>query len=588
MKKLLLLFLFIGQFVHASTYKVGATRTYISPNALYLANVLQDGDIIEIDAETYTGTAALAIWKKNNLIIKGVGGRPHLEADGHYIDNKGIWVLKGNNITVKNIEFSGATVPDQNGAGIRLDGIGMTLNHCYFHDNEDGILTSNPNAGDILIEYSEFAYNGYGDGQSHNLYVGHVNSLIFRYNYSHHAVIGQLLKSRAKENYILYNRIMDEGTGNSSRIIDLPNGGFALIMGNLLMQGPNAENNNLIGFGQEGLTNPTDNDLLIINNTLVNKRQASCIFIFVQSGTNSAIIQNNIFAGSGTVLSGTATTMNHNMVETNINNVQLVNESNYNYKLEVGSPAIDAGIAVAPFAGNSLTPDKQYVHPTNKETRPIDATIDIGAYEYGAISSTGDTTATACSQFTWYGTTYNLSNDYTHVLTDGNGDDSTVTLHLTINTTNINVTQSGNTLTSDAAGATYRWLDCNDGYNLISSETNQTFIASVNGSYAVEVTQNNCTDTSTCFEVTTVGIKSLNPSSYRMYPNPIVNDLIIESQGNINQIEVYNLTGQLLQTESPESTLFIKIDFSAYQEGMYLIRIHTTDGQVANSRIIKE
>jgi hypothetical protein len=269
MKKLLFLTtLLLTSFISkATTYQVGSTRLYTTPNALYSASVVQDGDTIEIDSEIYTGTPCLAVWQANNLYIKGVGtGKPHMKANGQYIWGKGIWVLAGDNIRVDNIEFSEASVPSQNGAGIRLDGIGMTVQNCYFHDNENGILTANSQAGDILIEYTEFDHNGYGDGFTHNLYIGHVNKLTFRFNYSHHAYIGHNLKSRANENYILYNRIMDEQTGESSRLIDLPNGGFSIIMGNLLMQGSNAQNNNLVGYGLEGLTN-TLGEIYFVNNT---------------------------------------------------------------------------------------------------------------------------------------------------------------------------------------------------------------------------------------------------------------------------------------------------------------------------------
>lgn len=44
------------------------------------------------------------------------------------------------------IEFSGATVPDKNGAGIRQEGVPLTVRHCRFHDNENCIL-----AGDVLV-----------------------------------------------------------------------------------------------------------------------------------------------------------------------------------------------------------------------------------------------------------------------------------------------------------------------------------------------------------------------------------------------------------------------------------------------------
>ena len=378
------LFSFIINTSSATTHKVGPTQTYSSPNALYQANVIQDGDTIEIDSATYAGNDALAVWQKNNLFIRGGGGRPKLVANGQYILGKGIWVLAGNDITVENIEFTGAQVPDKNGAGIRLDGEGLTVRHCYFHDNENGILTSNPGLGEILIEYSEFAGNGFGDGFSHNLYIGVVGKLTFRFNYTHRAKIGHLLKSRAKQNFILYNRIMDEDTGNSSRLIDLPNGGFSIIMGNLLMQGPNAENNNMIGYGLEGLFNAAINDLYIVHNTFVNKRVASCLFIDLTAGAESSLIANNIFAGTGTVIQGQGVvqhTYGNNLIETHIDSVGFIDEVNYDYHLSPNAHAIDLGLALSPVSGHSLTPDFAYKHLASSESRSIVNNPDAGAYE---------------------------------------------------------------------------------------------------------------------------------------------------------------------------------------------------------------
>lgn len=126
---------------------------------------------------------------------------------------------------MENIEFSGCAVPDKNGAGIRQEGANLTVRSCYFHDNENGILAGTVKNGPIWIEYSEFGYNGNGDGYSHNLYINNVDTLIFQFNYSHHAKIGHELKTRAHVNYILYNRLSDEVTGTASRNIDIPNGG---------------------------------------------------------------------------------------------------------------------------------------------------------------------------------------------------------------------------------------------------------------------------------------------------------------------------------------------------------------------------
>ncbi len=397
MNKLLLILVMLASNVYGKTHQVGSTQTYTSPHELYLANVVQEGDTIEIAAEIYTGTAALAVWQPNNLVIKGVGGRPHLIANGQYIWGKGIWVLAGNDITVENMEFSGAAVPDRNGAGIRLDGIGLTVRHCFFHDNENGILTSNPYEGDVLIEFSEFANNGYGDGFSHNLYIGHIHKLTFRFNYSHHAKIGHNLKSRADENYILHNRIMDEETGNSSRLIDLSNGGFAILMGNLLMQGLNAENNNLVGYGKEGLSNVAPHELYFVNNTLVNKRTASCIFLDIANNTNTAVVSNNIFAGTGTTIRGITTSLQNNLVEETLPDLLFEDEPNYDYRLTTNSPAIDYGENLPSVNGFSLIPEVSYEHPTNFVPRIIFNDIDVGAYEFHPSLSIFEPTSASLS-----------------------------------------------------------------------------------------------------------------------------------------------------------------------------------------------
>ncbi|MBK7428902.1 MAG: T9SS type A sorting domain-containing protein [Saprospiraceae bacterium] len=384
---LTIIILFLFQEIDAATFKVGPTKTYTSPNALYLANTISDGDTIEIDAGVYSGQATLANWSRNNLLIRGIGGKAHLQANGAYIAGKSIWITSGNNITIENIEFSGAKVPDKNGAGIRSEGIDLTIRHCYFHHNENGILTNSPNAGHILIEYSEFAYNGFGDGFSHNLYINHVDKLTFRYNYSHHAIIGHNLKSRANENHILYNRIMDEATGNSSRLIDLSNGGLSIIISNLLMQGPQAENNNLVGYGLEGLSN-SPSELYFVNNTLVNKRTASCIFLQIKTGTAVAQVINNIFAGTGTIIQGTTTQLSNNLERNNPTDLFFEDETGYDYRLKAESPAIDKGIEPGFVQSTNLSPEFVYLHPLNKVLRISEGSIDIGAYEYNQASAT--------------------------------------------------------------------------------------------------------------------------------------------------------------------------------------------------------
>src|SRR5579872_6597240 len=198
----------------ASTLQVGPGKQFAAPCAAITA--AQAGDTIQIDSSvTYTGD--VCAWSTDNLTIIGVGGgRAHIDAGGLNSQGKAIWVISGKNTTIENIELSGATVPDQNGAGIRQQADNLTLRNCFFHDNQDGILTDDSPTSTILIEFSEFANNGFGDGQTHNVYITHIGTLIFRYNYSHNANVGHLLKSRAANNFITYNRLSDEATGTSS------------------------------------------------------------------------------------------------------------------------------------------------------------------------------------------------------------------------------------------------------------------------------------------------------------------------------------------------------------------------------------
>jgi len=90
------------------------------------------------------------------------------------------------------------------------------------------------------------------------------------------------------------------------------------------------------------------------------------------------------------------------------------------------------------------------------------------------------------------------------------GCDSTVSVNLTVlPAIDLNVTNVGTTLTSDQGGATYQWIDCDNGNAPISGETNQSFTPTVTGNYAVVVTLDNCSDTSACALVDFTGIEEL-------------------------------------------------------------------------------
>jgi hypothetical protein len=359
--------------VHARKLLVGPTRTLKAPCAA--SSQAADGDTIEIDPVTYAGD--VCGWSADDLVIRATSPFAHIDAAGKDAQGKGIWVIQGKNTTVENIEFSGAVVPDENGAGMRLDGPGVTIRHCYFHDNENGILGGE---GVIVIENSEFAYNGRGEGQTHNMYILEAESFTLTGCYTHHAKIGHTVKSRAKKNYILYNRIMGEAEGTESYEIDLPNGGLSYIIGNLIQQGPDTDNGDIIEYGEEGLKGAV-NQLYVSHNTLVNGR-GSGTYVNIAGGTTAAKVVNNLFVGAGTLLRGKADTAGNLVTD----KPAFVDQSHYDYRLTAQSPAIDKGAAPGSAEGFSLAAVRQYIHPLKTEERAAVQAPDIGAYELGAGS----------------------------------------------------------------------------------------------------------------------------------------------------------------------------------------------------------
>lgn len=361
----------------ARTLTVGPGKTYAKPSLA--AAQAANGDTVLIEAGLYAGD--VAFWDADNLVLKGRTAFAHLRADGQHAGGKGIWVIQGKNTTVENVEFSGAKVPDENGAGIRQEGPGLTVRNCYFHDNENGILGGGGSTAEIVIEGSEFANNGFGDGYTHNMYIDEpIKSFTLRSSTSRLAKVGHLVKSRARVNYILYNRIMDEAAGTSSYQVDLPNGGAAYIIGNVIQQGPANDNPTLVAFAMEGNSNP-QKEIYLVNNTFVNDH-GSGAFVSV-SGSPTVKLWNNLFVGPGSRLNGAGDTA-ANLASSDPG---FVDRAKHDYRLTAASPAIDKGRDPGAVAGFSLSPAFQFAPGSSGAARPVNGALDIGAFEYSAQTS---------------------------------------------------------------------------------------------------------------------------------------------------------------------------------------------------------
>lgn len=160
---------------------------------------------------------------------------------------------------------------------------------------------------------------------------------------------------------------------------------------------------------------------------------------------------------------------------------------------------------------------------------------------------------------------------------DGNGNTSTQDQNVIIPSIDNTIDNSlMPILSANQVGATYQWLDCDNGNAVIPSETGQTFTATVNGNYAVEVTIGGCTDTSACEAVTGVGVKEVANNTVSIYPNPTDGMVNINLGSNNSTVDytISSIEGRLIET-GKTSTNNITVDLSKESKGVYFIKINT-------------
>jgi len=329
----------------------------------------RSGDVIEVDAGEYIDDVASI--PQSHLTIRAVGGRARMVQQGASAEGKAIWVIKGDHVVVENFEFSGARAPDHNGAGIRHEGGKLTVRNCLFEWNQMGLLTWNNERAELVIERSEFRHNAAaqiykpGDPIGHQIYVGSIGHFTLRDSYVHDGAFGHLVKSRARENHITYNRITDETGGRSSYELEFPNGGVAYVVGNIIGQSANTENADLVSYGAEGFHWP-HNELYLVHNTLVDGAPAGGNFVRVKPGADRVKVVNNLLLGNGRFdLADPAESTGNLHAEPG----DVASMPTGDYRLRRRSAL--AGKAADPGKANGvkLRPEREYVHP--RQSRPL-------------------------------------------------------------------------------------------------------------------------------------------------------------------------------------------------------------------------
>lgn len=252
---------------------------------------------------------------------------------------------------------------------------------------------------------------------------------------------------------------------------------------------------------------------------------------------------------------------------------------------------------LGPFAGSASDAPALQTIALRQYDENQDVTVD-GIYVKDSWDietcefATSTDTKTECAGFTWInGETYIENNNAaTFTIEDGaaNGCDSIITLNLTIIEVNSEISVTDNTITSSSSTGIYQWLDCEEGNIEISGATEQSFTPSFSGNYALEITENGCTEISECVDVTLVSIADIAFSnSLNIYPNPSNGPVLISwNEPQEVTISVFNTLGQKIE-EIPSffgTSAEIKL---LNNKGLFLVEILNANNHKISKRIIK-
>lgn len=227
-----------------------------------------------------------------------------------------------------------------------------------------------------------------------------------------------------------------------------------------------------------------------------------------------------------------------------------------------------------------------------KDTVPTTTGCDsiITVYLIINKSTSNIISQTACDSYTSPGgKIWTVSGEYKDTINNAVGCDSIITVNLTITSTDTSVTQDLGVLTANTTGASYQWIDCDDGDLPIEGETRQTFSPTITGRYAVIITQNNCIDTSACFSVIKTGLMvNTFKQSIILYPNPNDGSFSIDLGGIYPKVEVSisELDGRIIRKDEVYNSQILDMQISALR-GMYMV-IVSYENERAVFKVVKE
>lgn len=269
----------------------------------------------------------------------------------------------------------------------------------------------------------------------------------------------------------------------------------------------------------------------------------------------------------------------------------------------VWSGSVSDGISFAPLATDTYT-----VIGTASNSCSDTATITISVNSLPVVTASatdlsfckGDSTvlnAMGALSYVWSdgvtnGTAFAPLTTTTYTVTGTDANACNAQASVTVNVIqlpDVTTSVSGGTITANQSGAAYQWINCDNENAPLFGQFNRTFTATANGSYAVVVVKNGCTDTSACIDFTNVGITEKNDkaSHFTIYPNPFTSQTTIDfvEEQVQTSVKIIDILGKEIKVIDFTGKQLI-IEREDMQAGVYFVHIMNKNKHLVSRKIV--
>ena len=459
-------------------------------------------------------------------------------------------------------------IASQNGGGINYASFyGYSPDSSYFSIN---------------IDNSTFSENESGNGGG----LAYSSSSLFSYQ----SILTRIFNTTISDNNAVNGGgVYSSSTGESSD---------SLFLKNCTISGNTANNGG--GFFSSAYSSTANRFFSISNSTIYANTaidNGGAIYSNYQNSPSSITVKNSIIAENGSGVSGfysfnnpTILSNSYNIFSNSISGIDVNDQIATALQLNLQPLSFNGGSTqtLLPGIGSVAINNGDPTDLSDAQNGVIFGVRDIGAAEQ--CHSASSIIVTACGSYSSPSgnTVYTVSGIYYDTIPNLVGCDSVITLDLTITNIDNTIIQNGFVITANETNADYKWVNCNNGYEVIVGETDLSYTAINNGSYAVVVSMNGCSDTSECITFSTIGIEKHNSEmSIKVYPNPTKGNIFFDfgevyerteikifdlSMREVYKIELKNQEGINLKLNIPNGIYFVNINSDGKQSRIKLIK----------------